>query len=57
MTPAELKAYRISHGLTQQQLADKVGVNQAQISRWESSKYSVPMMAEILIKCWEDATK
>jgi transcriptional regulator with XRE-family HTH domain len=36
MTKEEIRAQRLRLGLTQQQLADKFGLNHNTISRWES---------------------
>ena len=35
MTPAEIKTLREKLGLTQSQLANKIGVNQVTVNRWE----------------------
>jgi transcriptional regulator with XRE-family HTH domain len=54
MTPNELKTYRISQKLTQKQLATKAGIDQSQISRWESGFQKIPAWAGKLIQCWEE---
>lgn len=38
MTPIELKQKREALGLTQQQLADELGINIRTIKRWENQK-------------------
>jgi transcriptional regulator with XRE-family HTH domain len=42
MTPEELKALRASLGLTQDELAEKVGVARNTINRWEMGIRSIP---------------
>jgi len=42
MTPEELKALRARLGLTQQELAEKVGVARNTINRWEMGIRSIP---------------
>lgn len=37
-----IKQFRTAHGLTQQQLADKVGVTQTAVAAWECGKRGVP---------------
>lgn len=54
MTPSALKTYRIKHKMTQRQLADKIGIDQSQVSRWEAGETPVPKWLENLIKCWEE---
>ena len=34
-----LKRYRRERGLTQQELADRIGVSNKSVSRWESGSY------------------
>lgn len=42
MSAEEIKQLRHSLGMTQQQLADKLGVGIATIKRWEGGKSRVP---------------
>ena len=42
MTPEELKALRARLGLTQYELAEKVGVARNTINRWEMGIRSIP---------------
>lgn len=37
--------YRVSHGLSQAQLADQLGVSQAMISKYESGDYNISLKA------------
>lgn len=41
-----LKKYRKESGLTQSQLADKIGANQTEVHRWESGK-SLPLITTL----------
>ena len=41
MTKEEITAARFSLGLTQAQLAEKIGARQATISDWENGKYPI----------------
>jgi DNA-binding XRE family transcriptional regulator len=52
-----LKTYRIKQKITQKQFADKAGVDQSQISRWESGANPIPKWIGILIKCWKENSK
>jgi len=51
MNPKELEAWRGKHGLTQEQLANHLGVTKACISRWESGKRSIPAFLHLALKC------
>jgi transcriptional regulator with XRE-family HTH domain len=42
MTPADLTARREQLGYSQHELARRLGVNQASISRWESGRQPIP---------------
>ena len=37
---SKIKQLRLEKGLTQQQLADKIGVKQKDVSRWENGTYN-----------------
>ena len=39
MPKSQIKKTRLEKGLTQQQLADAIGVKQQHIQRWESGKF------------------
>ncbi|GAB2539715.1 helix-turn-helix domain-containing protein [Rufibacter soli] len=39
MTKEELRTLRTTHGLTQRQLADGLGVKVTKISEWENGRY------------------
>ena len=41
MTPHELKTARLLAGLTQQQLADRMGVTRLTVSNWENGKHKI----------------
>jgi transcriptional regulator with XRE-family HTH domain len=46
----EVKRIRGAMGLTQQELADLLGVTQATVSRWEASKLPVDQRTLIALK-------
>lgn len=50
MTPTYLKALRTSLGLTQAQLADRLGVKPNTVYRWEVGLRKIPEMAERLLR-------
>ncbi len=49
MTPAELKAWRKTRGLNQQQLADAIGTTRNTVSRWEISRHPIPPWASKML--------
>ena len=44
-TPEKIRALRERHGMTQQSLAQSLGVSLTAISRWENGKHSPSPMA------------
>ena len=50
MGPIELNQLRKELGLTQNGLAQKVGVAESQISRWESGESPIPYAAAKLVR-------
>jgi transcriptional regulator with XRE-family HTH domain len=48
MTPSELKKLRLSWGLDQKQLAEKLGVQQSRISEWEQGRKIPPYIVKHL---------
>jgi DNA-binding XRE family transcriptional regulator len=42
MTPHKLRSYRRKHDLTQKQLADRIGVNQSSVAKWELGTHPIP---------------
>lgn len=44
MTPAQIKEWRTAHGLTQQAMADLLGVRCNTVSRWEQGSTAAPAM-------------
>ena len=36
--PAKLKLYRRTHGLSQEDLAERLGVNESTVARWERAR-------------------
>lgn len=53
MTGTDLKAWRQRVGLTQQQLADRIGYERTIIWRWESSDRPVPPWMELALRTIE----
>ena len=53
MTPAEIKAARL--GLSQEELAEILGVRQSRISEWESGARPLPEYIVRLIRCLRKA--
>ena len=51
MTGIELKEFREREGLTQIELAKKLGVAQSKISAWESGVRKIPPYIEKHIEC------
>jgi transcriptional regulator with XRE-family HTH domain len=49
MTGEALKRRRKAFGLTQAELAKKLGVSWSAVARWETGQRRVPRMAEILL--------
>lgn len=41
MTAEELKKLRIDAGLTQKELADRIGTYDTKVSAWENGKYAI----------------
>lgn len=49
MTPQELKTKRLALGLTQQQLADKIGYTVRQVNKYEAGRVNIPRVVELAI--------
>ena len=54
MTPKKLKEYREKRNVSQEIMADELGVDQSQISRWENGRQAIPVWLDKLIKCLEE---
>jgi transcriptional regulator with XRE-family HTH domain len=50
MTGSELKVLRIKCGMTQEQLADKIGTHKSVISRWEKGRSNISKSSQKLIE-------
>lgn len=57
MQPLELRARREALGLSQEELAERLGVKQVTVSRWESGKRAPtdPVSVQMVIGALEDA--
>ncbi len=53
MEPEELKRRRENLGMTQQQLADLLGVNQMTVSRWERDERGIPPYLHLALQTIE----
>jgi DNA-binding transcriptional regulator YiaG len=49
MTPTQLKRIRLERGLSQQALADALGVTRNTVVRWEMGRHPIPPMAVKLL--------
>lgn len=49
MSPDELKAWRESHGLSQTELAQALGVHKMTVSSWEVGKQTAPAYVELAL--------
>ena len=49
----EFKAWRTSFGLSQQELADKMGVTRTSVQNWEASPGPLPQSAQNGAKIWD----
>lgn len=50
MTPQELRRIRKNLSLTQEQLAERLGVTRVTIARWETGARRIPELAARLVK-------
>ena len=53
MTPEELREWRKARGLTQQQLAELLGVTRKAISNWECKERKIPPYLSFLLESLE----
>ena len=51
MKPDDLINWRSKHNLTQIELAEKLGVTKACVSRWESGKRKLPAFLHLALEC------
>jgi Helix-turn-helix domain len=57
MTPTEFRTWRDRVGLTQQEVADKLGVSRTTIQNWECAATRVPQAVQISCEIWEERLK
>ena len=57
MTPEELKAFRRKHGLSQEDLARLLGIEQSAVSHWETGRRKIPPYLFELLVCLEKENK
>lgn len=50
MTPEQLVAFRETHDLTQQELADRLRVDRVTIARWETGARSIPPYLDLALE-------
>jgi transcriptional regulator with XRE-family HTH domain len=50
MLPKQLKAWRENNGLSQQQVADRVGKSRRTVINWELGRFAIPADIETLLK-------
>lgn len=50
MTPDDLFTWRKARGLTQKQLAERLGVNKQTVARWEWGMWPITLRTELQIK-------
>ena len=50
MSPAELKTLRARLGLSQQQLAERIGVARNTVNRWEMGERNISLMVSRLLR-------
>jgi DNA-binding XRE family transcriptional regulator len=53
MTQQELRSWRISHSLTQEELGVKLGVTKTCVYRWEAGYRHIPPFLHLALKCME----
>ena len=54
MTQQELKTWRISRSLTQEELGVKLGVTKTCVYRWEAGYRHIPPFLHLALKCLEN---
>lgn len=54
MTGDDFKAWRTRHGLTQQQVAERIGVTANTVARWERGEIAITMMVENSVRWLEE---
>jgi DNA-binding XRE family transcriptional regulator len=53
MTPDQLRAWRNNHSMTQQELADLLGVTKTCVYRWEAGLRKIPPFLHLALECVE----
>ena len=57
MTPEELRQWRMSHGLTQKQLAEALAISQKNIENWEMARTGFPAYLPLALETVERRIK
>ncbi len=53
MRPSELAKWRQKQGLTQKELAEKLGVAENTVFRWEKAMRAIPPFLHLTLECME----
>ena len=53
MTAASFRSARKSLGLTQAELAARIGWSRREVGRWETGDQPVPVVVALLLAAWE----
>ena len=54
MKPVEIRDWRVRHGLTQEQLAELLGVQRYSVQRWEWDQRTPPYMLTLALERLHD---
>jgi len=54
MTASELRAWRLKSKITQEKLAEKLGVHRVTIAKWEAGDRSIPKLLPLALEALEN---